>query len=563
MASHSSGLFYFMQPYYYQQKGIDEIIQKFNHCDRLLYQLATAGGKTAIFSFLTKWWVENYSSNVLILCNRTELITQTECTLNTIGIGSELMIAGVTKLKHHSRAYVAMVETANNRLKKNPYFFPNIGLLIVDECHVLVFNKLFTHFPKSKILGCTATPCVMKRIRFYKCPFCKHQSDEQELCCDEEMQEWSKPFTLSQIYEDIVVGPSISELIEFGSIVQEISFIKHYTDDGILKVDSEGEFTTDSTDAAYTQETATFNVVLNYKELCLGKKTIVFNSSAKTNLAVYDKFVSEGVTNVRMFDSVNREQSGKRKELLEWFENTPDAILLNVGVFTTGFDSKEVQAIILNRPTGSLSLFIQIAGRGGRASKKIFKDNFIFIDGGGNIDRFGEWSLDRDWKEIFFKGTSKERAKTLNAMDIQDCPECGCLYPKAEPFCPECGVEIERSPKAQKVEKDGEDILQPIREIPPPRPQMIYNYTKAQEGDLNFAWKILINYVADMFKMYRVTKDIYEKTVNNGEFERKVLKLITPSYFHLKGTELESGVQRTRKYFVQKVKETLDKRYYA
>ena len=553
-----------MQPYYYQQRGLDEIIAEFSNHDRVLYQLATAGGKTAIFSFLTKWWVETHGTNILILCNRTELVRQTETTLSAIGIGSELLIAGVSKLHHHSRVYVSMVETANNRLKKNPYFFKNIGLLIVDECHILVFQKLFVHFPGVKILGCTATPCVMKRITFYKCPFCKSQSDEETICCDEEMQEWSKPYTMSSIYDTIVVGPSIDELIEFGSVVREISFIKHYTDDGALKVDSDGEYTTESVDAVYSNETAVFNVVLNYKELCAGKKTIVFNSSSKTNLAVYERFIADGFTNVRMFDSVNKEQSGNRAALLDWFANTPDAILLNVGVFTTGFDSKEVQAIILNRPTGSLSLFIQIAGRGGRSSTKIFKDNFIFIDGGGNIDRFGEWSADRDWKEIFYKGTSKERAKTLNAMDIQDCPACGCLYPKYASECPECGLEIERSAKPIRTEKESEDVLQPIREIPPPRAEQIYKYTISQHGDLNFAWKILINYVADMFKYYRISEEIYSKTLKNGEFERKVLKLITPSYFTLKGKpDLYSGVQRTRKYFVEKIKEKLDKRYYA
>jgi superfamily II DNA or RNA helicase len=553
-----------MQPYPYQERGLTEVIEKFKTNNRVLYQLCTGGGKTAIFSFLCKWWIENHDSNILILCHRTELIEQSEKTLHGIGIGCETLVSKKRHMEHHSRSYVAMIETANNRLKKNPYLFKNIGLLIVDECHIMVFNKVFSHFQNSKILGCTATPCVMKRITFWKCPFCKATYEEETECCDEETQEWSKPFTLSQIYDDIVVGPSISEIIDFGSVVREVSFIKHYTDETELKTDSDGEFTTESIDKAYNTDTAAFNVLLNYKELCEGKKTIIFNSSSKTNLTVYQKFISAGYSNVRMFDSVNKEESGNREVLLEWFENTPDAVLLNVGVFTTGFDSREVQAIILNRPTASLSLFLQIVGRGGRASKKIFKDNFILIDGGGNIDRFGEWSSDRDWRSIFFKGTTREKCKTVAPTDIQDCPECGCLYPKSEASCPECGVEIEKAPKKQSEEKESEDVLQPIREIPPPRPEQIYKYTITCDEDLNFAWRVLISYVVDMFKMYRVTKDTYEKSLKTGEFERKVLKLITPSYFHLKGKkDLYSGIQRTRNYFVEQVKKKLDQKYYA
>jgi superfamily II DNA or RNA helicase len=553
-----------MTPFYYQQQGIDEIVAKFETCDRVLYQLATSGGKTAIFSFLCKWWIENHDTNVVILAHRTELIEQAEATLGAIGIGSEPLTAGVKRLKHHSRVYISMVETANNRLKRNAYTFNNVGLVIVDECHILVFHKLFDFFPRAKILGCTATPCVFKRVTFYKCPFCKATFDSQEECCDTETQEWSRPFTLSQIYQDIVVGPSIKELIEFGSVVQEISFIKHYSDDSKLRTDSDGEFTSESVDEAYNNDEAVFNVLLNYKKLCQGKKTIIYNSSSKANLIVYQKFIDAGITNIRMFDSVNKVESGKRRELLKWFDETPDAILCNVGVFTTGFDSREVQAIILNRPTGSLSLFIQIAGRGARSSKKIYKDNFIFIDGGGNIERFGEWSQDRDWRAIFFKGVGKEKAKVMNAMDIQDCTECGALFPKAASVCPECGNEEEKAVKPLREKQESEDVLSPIREIPPPKAEKIYNYTVSQGEDLNFAWRILINYVTDMFKYYRVTLDAYERSKQTGEFERKVLKLITPSYFTLKGKDdLTSGIQRTRKYFVEQVRKKLDARYYA
>lgn len=551
-----------MQPFYYQQHGIDEIINQFNEHDKICYQLATSGGKTAIFSFLSKWWIDNYKTNVLILAHRVELITQAEATLNSMCVGSEIVLAKHTKPKHHSRVYISMVETANNRLNKNPFFFPNVGLVICDEAHILIFQKVFERFSDAKVLGCTATPCVMKRITFWKCPYCRTNYDVETECCDDVAQEWSRPYSLSHIYQNIVVGPSIAELIEFGSVVQEITFIKHYTDDSKLKTDSDGEFTTDSVEQEYGTESAAFNVILNYKELCDGKKTLIFNSSTKANLLVYQKFIAAGYKNLRMFDSVNKEQSGDRSDLLKWFAETSDAILLNVGTFTTGFDSREVQAIIINRPIASLSLFIQIVGRGARSSKLIYKDNFVLVDGGGNVDRFGEWSQDRDWKAIFFDGNGKEKAKKQNAQDIHDCPECGALYLKSESQCPECGFTIPTSNKPQKQEQDGNDVLVPIREVPPPRPEKIYEYVKRTGGDLNSAWRILISYIVDMFRYYQITKERYERTLGNGNFEKKILKLITPSYFALKGkSDLESGIQRTRKYFVEQIKNKLEVRY--
>lgn len=553
-----------MKPYPYQQQGLDEIIDKFERSNRVLYQLGTGGGKTAIFSFLIKWWLENHSSNVLILCHRTELVSQSEETLSRIGIGSEPIISKVKNAVHHSRVYIGMIETAHKRLQKNPYFFKNIGLIITDEAHILVFSKVFDFFPTAKILGCTATPCVMKRLTFWRCPYCKNESDISDICCNEEMSEWSRPFTLSEIYDDIVVGPSVSEIIEFGSIVREITFIKNYTEVSGLKQDSEGEFTVESVDKAYSTDDAVFNVLLNYKELCSGKKTIIFNSSSKTNLAVYNKFVEARVANVRMFDSVNKDESGKRAELLKWFDETPDAVLMNVSVFTTGFDSREVEAIILNRPTGSLSLFLQIVGRGGRSSDKIYKDNFVLVDGGGNVDRFGEWSQERDWKHIFFNGTSKEKCKTLNAMDIQDCPECGSLYPKAASECPECGHQIDPSEKPIKESKESEEVLVPIRAIPPPNGEKIYQYTVKQGENIHFAFKILQGQIVDLFRYYRVTLDKYESAKASGELEKKIKKMVQKCYFVLlKKPDIQSNSHRTLSYLIEKTKEKLEKYYYA
>jgi superfamily II DNA or RNA helicase len=553
-----------MQPYPYQQTGLDEIIKKFETVNSVIYQLNTGGGKTVIFSFLIKWWLQSHPTNVLVLCHRTELIKQTEKTLSKIGIGSEPIVSKVKNAKHHSRVYIGMIETASRRLQRNPYFFKNIGLIVTDEAHILVFHKVFSFFPKAKILGCTATPCVMKRITFYKCPFCKRSEPELAECCGEEMQEWSRPFTLSEIYEDIVVGPTIDEIIEYGSIVKEITFIKNYTETEGLKKDSDGEFTVESVDQAYTTDSAVFNVFLNYKELCTGKKTIVFNSSSKTNLAVYERFISEGLTNVRMYDSVNKIQSGNREDVLEWFDKTPDAILMNVGVFTTGFDSREVECIILNRPTGSLSLFLQITGRGARASEIIYKDNFILIDGGGNVDRFGEWSQERDWRTIFFEGTSREKCKVMNAMDIQDCPECGSLYPKSEPICPECGHEIESSDKPIATLKESEEVLVPIREIPPPNGERIYKYTISQNQDINFAFKIMIGQIRDMFRYYRVTVDKYESAKSSGELDKKIAKMVQKCYFVLlKKDDIQTTGNRTLSNLIERTKKQLEQYYYA
>lgn len=547
-----------MQPFKYQKYSLNEIFLKFKTVNRLCLQLSTGGGKTVIFTTLSKYYIENFNYRVLILCHRVELIEQSIATFNKIGVSCEKVTAKTKALTHQAQCYVAMVETSNNRLKSNPDFFKDIDLVIVDECHVLVFDKLFSYFPKSKILGCTATPIVMKKITFYKCKFCKNVYDIPTVCCDHEADEWKRPFTMSEIYEDIVIGPNIDELIKLGKLVKEISFIEKYVNLKNLKTDSEGEFTADSLDGEYAKDDALFNVLLNYQNICKGKKTIIFNSSTNVNLLLYDKFKAEGL-NVRFFDSKNVMEHS-RAEIIDWFKNERDAILLNVGVFTTGFDVSDVEAIILNRATASLGLFIQMVGRGARITELIYKDSFILVDGGGNVDRHLEWSdPNRDWRRLFFHGATKPKIKKDDCFDVETCFNCGTIYPKSEDCCPACGYRFIPSVKVKIL---SQNILSPIRQIPRPNGDKIYNYTLSQKEDVNFAFKILISQIVDMFIFYKVSKIKYLKTEANGKLDLKIKELIRMPYFILiKKNDIAATNNRTINYLLTKIKNNLDKFY--
>lgn len=545
----------------YQQTAVDAVFEKFETKQRALLQAATGAGKTYMFSYIAKRIVDG-GQKVVILCHREELVGQTISTLSSIGVRCQ-SVTPETKRLHTITVdvYVCMIETVYNRLKRGKFSFDDVGLVIADECHVRVFEKCYDYFPDSKILGVTATPVHTARETFFKCKYCKTESPDITECCGEEIEEWSKPFTFSQIYDDIVVGPPIKELIEFGQLVPEVSFVRKYADTSKLKVDATGEYTTKSLNDAYGNENASFNVLLNYMELCKGKRTIIFNSSAKVNKMVYDRFIEAGV-NAKIYDSVN-ETEMSRKELVKWFSENDDAVLLNVNVFVAGFDNRDVQAIMANCATKSLSKFLQMVGRGGRSSNNIFKEDFIFIDGGENIAEFGEWSSDRDWEDIFWNGIGKPKPKKIMPDDIQDCPQCGYLFDKYESECPGCGhVQEAPPPKEKKEVVEGDEVLEPIRKIPPPSGRHIYEYTKRKGENINFAFRTLQNRMVDMFKYWRVSSEKYRSARESGELDRKIRKHILPAYFFLiKQQDIQTGQHRTIDYMVSKTKDKLEKYY--
>ena len=111
---------------------------------------------------------------------------------------------------------------------------------------------------------------------------------------------------------------------------------------------------------------------------------------------MYYAFKEAGLPIMHLDNTATKKQ---RKQILQWFKETPDAILSSVSILTTGFDEPTIDTIILNRATKSLTLYYQMIGRGSRILNN--KAMFTTIDLGNNLYRFGPWGADLDWQLIF------------------------------------------------------------------------------------------------------------------------------------------------------------------
>lgn len=543
------------KPYGYQEKAIQETL---NIKGSNVIVLPTGAGKTITSCFLIlEWLKKNKDSRVLITCHRIELVEQFIESLNDVGLTTEMIVAGKKQYHYQAKVYVSMVETLNNKLKKDSNFLNDVGLIISDECHVMVHEKVYSNFPNVKIVGLTATPCLIERETYYVCDKCNTEYDELQDCCGIELMEWSRSRKLSNIYEDIVTGITIQELIEMGQLVKEINFTIDI-DLSKLKTDAKGEFTNNSLTETYANEEAVYDVVKNYEEIALGKRTMIFNANTKVNKEVYEMFLEKGY-NVRMYDSVNT-PTLNRKELVKWYAENNDAILCNVASFVAGFDNREIECVILNMATQSLSKYIQCVGRGGRSSKKIYKDSFIVIDLGGNVSRFGEWSSDSvDWVDVFFNGLSKPKAKQESIEYVKECKGCGALIPKNLQSCDICNTETDKPKKREKVLQD--EIAKVLTLPNPPNGNKIIKYTINNNKDLSFAIKILHNQMVDMFIYYGVSKKDYEKFKINGKLAKRITEICRPIYFQFVKSGLEYGNNIKLDTFLNKIIKKIDKHY--
>lgn len=488
------------------------------------------------------------------MCHRDELVNQTAETLRTIGVPCEIVVSKKKTLHNKTNVYVAMVQTLRKRLEANPKFLPDLGLIIVDEAHILIHDKVFDYFQNAKLLAVTATPTTLKKVTFTKCSRCRNEYETVQTCCNLETYEYTRKFTLSELYDEMICGTPIPELIAENRLVRELTYEVGGVDRSQLTIDQKtGDYDKKSTDEYYTKHS--FDVVKNYELHAMDKKTIIFNSSSTTNQLVLEAFQEAGYSDrVKLFDSVNETEN--RKKVLQWFAETPNAILLNVNCFTTGFDEPTLECVILNRATKSLSLYHQMVGRGGRVSRNTYKPYFILIDGGGNIKEFGKWSDHVDWTKHFYN-TEKPRPKKEPLEQTKQCTNCGMIHARTELSCPNCNYEY---PK-KEIKVTGGEIAVLTDEIPLPNGRKIVDYVQKVGKDKNFAWVVLINQIMDLFIFHSVTFGTYQKTNENGKYQESMRRIIKEPYATIQSSNLDGGVMRTKAWIINKITSKLDKYY--
>lgn len=393
-----------MQLREYQERFVSEIAKSLVKNQRIVAQLATGGGKTVTFSAISKRFFDKSGQRVLILVHRIELLEQAARTIqNNTGLKAAKIVAGMRSIPD-ANIYVAMVETTYRRLDKLPEF----GLIIIDEVHIGNFTKLIEHYNNKYIIGFTATPIAAK-----------------------------KENPLKKYFNDIVCGVSIRELIEQGHLCSAITFgVKEEIDRAVLKT-TKGDYDIDQMAEIMSNHKYIESVVNSYTKLAYGVKTLIFNCNVEHSLLVYHAFIKSGL-NCQHLDG--EMDSVKRKEIMKWFNETPDAILCNIGIATTGFDQPDIECIIVNRATASMPLWLQMCGRGARPTPS--KNSFTIIDMGGNGIVHGKWEFDRDWNFIF---NNPERKGNGDAPS-KKCPECDCIVHARVKLCENCGYEWKDKP---------------------------------------------------------------------------------------------------------------------
>jgi superfamily II DNA or RNA helicase len=383
----------------------------------VVYCAPTGYGKTVCFSDIAKEMLSN-GVPCMIIVDRIELLEQAKDKLNKNGLYPVIIDPSYTD--QLSNLYLASVDTLRNRK------FPEIPFLIIDECHKRSFDAIVLYYKGkgAKIMGCTATPVRTGKSYLEEYPDYTGQ--------------------LIDVYDDMFIASTITEQLEAAYLVPAITTsVELDTSDVKITNTKEGlEYNQKDVFKKFDKPKMYDGVIDNYLKFCKGQRALVFNANVEHSKKMNDAFLAVGISSAHVDGKTPK---AERKKIFADFKSGKILVLNNCGVATTGYDEPRVQAVIINRLILSLSLYLQICGRGGRPCPEIGKDHFLIIDHGANYLKHAYWSTERE----YFLDPIKASRASLGVAPMVHCTGCLSFIPAQTLICPFCEMARVLPPKPE------------------------------------------------------------------------------------------------------------------
>ena len=327
----------------------------------VMVQMPTGTGKTHLLASVVSEFVSFAGSGVWLIAHRRELVAQMEETLVKYGIRREDTPVRVMSVQWLSRHW--------NEAGDAP------GLIVIDEAHHALaasYTEMWKRYPAAKKLGVTATPCRLNRRGF------------------------------TELFEVLVTSWSIAEFIEKGvlSVFDYVSIRPGSEEqrliDGLEKRGADGDYQVKEMDAVLNRRPGIERLYRSVRQFASGKKGMVYAISIEHARRIAEYYSRRGVNAVAV-DS--KTPAMERKRMVEEFRHGKIEVLVNVDVFSEGFDCPDVEFVQLARPTLSLAKYLQQVGRGLRRSEG--KEACMLIDNVGLYRIFGLPTQRWNWDAMF------------------------------------------------------------------------------------------------------------------------------------------------------------------
>jgi len=375
---------------------------------RMLFEMVTGTGKTLTIAMLMKRWFQAAMiSRVLFLVDRIELAKQAKETFDDYLRDWPAVVLYGGRRSLEGQIIVGTLDTIAGQLGPGGFGHAYFDLVVTDECHRSIYNThraTLGHFDSIHI-GLTATPN----------PGELHWISEHErrlvrntyifFDCWNTIKKEGRPTFEYGIQRAINDGHLANYHIYHAESVLTYEGAEWEGDE--IKPGAWGR-DVESEDRLKTiiQE---YYAADTERARIRPRKTIVFAISERQAAVIerlFNKFLTEEDC-LRIARQTNRlpsqvrqdyakkitcySNNGNPRPVIDQFKYDPLPIVaVSVDMLDTGYDHKEVENLVMLRPTNSAIKYAQMRGRGSRLCPRIGKTDFIIYDFVGNTKRFND-----------------------------------------------------------------------------------------------------------------------------------------------------------------------------
>jgi DNA repair protein RadD len=385
----------------YQADAIEDLRLAYRHGKRApLLVMPTGAGKTVVFTFVTHSHVQK-GGRVAILVHRVELVEQVVATLRQLGLRPGV-VSPDYPYEPRLPVQVCSVATLYNRLSR----FPPPTLAIADECHHVLpktrWGKIFSAWPNVRRLGVTATPIRLDGSG------------------------------LNAMFDDLILGPSTSELIDLGALAPVTVYAPKQPDLSSIPK-RHGDYATSALVTAMDRPTITGDCLDHYQRLANGKQAVVFCVSVEHAQHVAQQFMAAGHTALSIDGGTHRDL---RARIIRDFRDRTIRVLTSCDLISEGFDCPGIDVGISLRPTASLALYLQQVGRCLRPAPD--KSRALLLDHAGNTHRHGLPTEPRAWSLAGTRASGRNATERDPATTVRICPHCFAASRAGSSACGAC-----------------------------------------------------------------------------------------------------------------------------
>ena len=284
------------------------------------------------------------------------------------------------------------------------------GMIVIDEAHhalAKTYKEMWERFPNAKFLGLTATPCRLNGKGFTD-------------LFDVLVQSWGVPEFISK-----------GRLATYDFVSIKSDGVTQRLIDSLQKRGADGDYQNKEMDMLLNKKPSIERLYRSLEEFGKDRKGIVYAINISHAQKITKLYQEHGVKAIAI-DS--KTPATERQQDIEAFKKGDIQVLVNVDIFSEGFDCPDVEFVQLARPTLSLAKYLQMVGRGLRVAKG--KKNCVIIDNVGLYRVFGLPSQVWNWNAMFEGklkvGKKKETAKEREFFLMNEEQDCIQIHPDSE-----------------------------------------------------------------------------------------------------------------------------------